>query len=106
MVIRVIIVAILSGILIGCGVLKNKNFEIIGIAQEDKDAAIVVTEDKQIYLLDGVEHWDEAYRYKKVKVTGRLHIEMRKKESTDSIWVQERVGERLIIKHPKWSLVQ
>jgi hypothetical protein len=46
------------------------------------------------------------YYHKKVKVTGRLKIEVHEKQSTDSLQVQERVGTWRIIKNPKWSLVE
>ena len=63
--------------------------------------------DKIIYLLDGLDEWDEKYYGKKVKVTGRLKIEVHKKRSIEGgPQVQERVGTIAIIKRPKWSLVE
>jgi hypothetical protein len=92
--------------------IKNQHIEmckritVIGIALNDKDAAIVRTVDNKYYILDGVDEWDEKYYHKKVKVTGKLKIEVHDKKSTDSIQVQERVGKWLIIKKPRWALVE
>jgi len=88
-----------------CNNTMNKNITVFGTALEDKDGAIVKT-DKGNYLVEGLDEWGEKYYGKRVKVTGRLKIEKHEKQSTDSVWVQERVGTWLIIKKPKWSLVE
>jgi hypothetical protein len=89
-----------------CNNTINKKITVIGIAEDDKDAATVLTDDGRYYILDGLDEWDEKYAGKKVKVSGKLVIEEHKKQSTDSFQVQERVGTWRIIKRPKWSLVE
>ena len=88
-----------------CNQGEYKKVIVIGTALDEKDGAVVET-DKFVYLLDGLDAWDEKYYGKKVKVTGRSKIEYHEKQSTDSVLVQERVGVWRIIKHPKWSLVE
>lgn len=88
-----------------CNKSINNKITMSGIALNDKDGAILKT-DSSYYLIGGLEEWDEKYYMKKVKVTGVLKREIHNRVSTDSIWVQERVGTWLIIKKAKWSLVQ
>lgn len=88
-----------------CGELTSNKVSVIGIALNDKDGAIVKT-DSSYYLIGGLDEWDEKYYKKKVRVTGVLKREIHTKTSTDSVWVQERVGTWLIIKKAKWYLVE
>ena len=82
-----------------------KKITVIEIAEDSKGAAIVVT-DTYYYIIDRLDAWSNKYHGKKVKVTGTLVIEEHKKQSTDSIQVQERVGTWRIIKKAKWSLLK
>lgn len=77
---------------------------IFGIAKDDKEGAIVITEKGKKYNIDRLDAWDEEFYDKKVKVTGKLVTRKYEKQSTDSVWIQERVGIWYIIKNPKWSL--
>ena len=76
---------------------------IIGKALNSKGSAIVQTE-KDFYLIDGLDNWDSKFYGKTVKVSGRLKVVVHKKQSTDSIVVQERMGKIKIIKKPVWEL--
>ena len=101
-----IMLSFFSGALRNCNNKMNQKITVIGAALEDKEGAIVET-DKGDYLLDGLDEWGEKYYGKKVRVMGRLKVETHKKQSIDSgLQVQERVGTVLIIKKPKWSLVE
>ena len=81
-----------------------KKITVVGIAKDSKGAAIVVT-DTYHYIIDRLDAWSNKYLGKKVKVTGTLVTEEHKKQSTDSILVQERIGTWHILKKAKWSLV-
>ena len=94
-----------SGKIEDCSNRTIKKITVVGIAEDSKDAAIVVT-DTYYYIVDGLNAWSNKYHGKKVKVTGTPVIEEHKKQSTDSIQVQERVGTWRIIKKAKWSLVK
>jgi hypothetical protein len=94
-----------SGKAENCHNKASKKITVIGIAENDKDAAIVVT-DTYDYIIDGLDEWSNKYNHKKVKVTGILVSEEHKKQSTDSVHVQERVGTWRIIKKAKWILVK
>jgi hypothetical protein len=84
---------------------NNKKITVIGVALDDKPYAIVQTEQGR-YFVDRLDAWDEKYYGKKVKVTGILHIEQHKKQSTDSVQVQEIVGTIRSIKRAKWELAE
>lgn len=82
----------------------RKKIIVTGIALNDKDGAIVKT-DSSYYLISGLDAWDQRYHNKKIRVVGVLRKEIHAKASTDSIWVQERVGEWLVSKKARWRLV-
>ena len=84
----------------------TKKVTVTGIAKNDKDAAIVVTDDGQVYYLFGVEEWEEDLYDKKVKVWGKLKLITREKTSTPTRIVAEWYGTRKCIKNPRWSLIQ
>src|SRR5689334_17203736 len=86
------ILGCLSGNSLNNTVPFNKRIVVIGIAENDKGAALVVTDNGPFYIIDGLDEWDEKYYNKRIKVSGKLVIEEHKKHSTDSIQVQERVG--------------
>jgi hypothetical protein len=85
---------------------NNRKITVVGIAEDDKDAAIVKADNGYHYIVDGLDEWDEKYYHKRVKISGKLVLENHKKQSTDSIQVQERVGIWRIIKKAKWNLVE
>jgi hypothetical protein len=85
--------------------LANKRITIVGIAQQAKEGAIVIS-DNGHYYVDGLDEWDEKYCGKKVKVTGRLIVEVHEARSTYPGEFQELVGKKAILKKPKWSLVE
>ncbi len=100
-----IIFSILNGALEHSHEPTSHRITVIGIALDEKDGAIVETEQGN-YWLEELDRWDEKYYGKKVKVTGKLVIKTYKKQSTDSIQVQEHVGTVRILKRPKWKLLE
>lgn len=89
-----------------CENLESQQITIIGKAMDAKAGAVVVSDDKGIYYLDGLASWDKKFYAKKVKVVGKLVIEERKKRENVKEVVQEIVGTKKIIKNPKWILVE
>lgn len=83
----------------------TKRITVVGIAENSKAAAVVVT-DKGNYFVDGLDAWDKKFYQKKVKVTGRLVIREHAPQSTPTRQVQERVGKWQVLKRPKWELVE
>jgi hypothetical protein len=100
-----IIVSILNGTLSISDKTTSHKTTVVGIALNMKGGAIVET-DLGNYLLEGLDRWNDKYYGKKVKVTGKLVVKIHKKQSTDSIQVQERVGTLRILKRPKWKLFE
>jgi len=96
----------LSGTYNNCPQLVNKKITVVGIAVDDKDAAIVETDKDGVYIIDGLDEWGKEFWRKKVQVTGRLIIEIHKQQSTPGHAVQERVGKWQIIKNAKWKIIQ
>ena len=84
----------------------SKKITVVGIAENDKDAAILVTDKEEVYIIDRLDKWDKKIYHKKIQVTGRLVIEIHKQQSTPTRMVQERVGKWQIIKNAKWELVK
>ena len=80
-----------------------KKVTITGKALNDKDGAILETENKD-YLIDKCDEWDEEFYNKNVIVTGYLVIKTYKKRSSKEVLVQERVGKVYILKRAKWKL--
>jgi hypothetical protein len=85
--------------------LTNKRITIVGMAQQAKEGAIVKS-DSGHYYVDGLDEWDEKYYGKKVKVTGRLIVEVHEARSTYPGEFQELAGKKATLKRPKWSLVE
>jgi hypothetical protein len=85
--------------------IMNKRVTVVGKAVNDKGIAVVFT-DKGPYFLNKIYRWDEIYLGKIVEVTGILRTKTHEKKSTDTMWVQERVGTIRILKRSKWKLVE
>ncbi len=83
-----------------------KRITVVGVAEDDKHEAVVVSETGRYYILEGLEEWEERYHGKRVRVTGKLKVEVHERQSTDSVQVQERVGTWYIIKNPRWVLAE
>jgi len=109
MMLKILLGALLLGSLSGSFIIgpqaMNKKIKVIGIAEDDKDGAILVT-DKEDYIIDRLDEWDKKFYHKRIQVTGRLVIEIHKEQSTPGHAVQERVGKWHIIKNAKWELVK
>lgn len=84
---------------------SNSKITVVGIALNIKGGAIVDS-DNGFYVVLGLDFWEDKYYGKKVKVTGKLAMVEHKKQSTDSVQVQEWVGKRRVIKKAKWRLVE
>ena len=55
--------------------MEGQTVTVIGIAQNGKDGALVLTEAGEAYYVDGLSAWDEKMHRKQVGVTGILKIE-------------------------------
>ena len=85
----------------------NKRITVIGIALEDKGGAIVITDTPhRKYFIDGLDEWNEKYYGKKIKVTGILVIYEQEDLSTDSVKIQDVIGNVATLMKPKWGLVK
>jgi hypothetical protein len=88
-----------------CNQSNHPKITVVGIAGNDKDAAIVET-DNGHYIVGGLDAWPDKYYGKRVQVSGRLVKEVHEQKSTPTMAVQERVGTWLIIKHAKWKFLE
>jgi hypothetical protein len=66
----------------------------------------VVTGYESFYIIDKLDKWGPEYYHKKVEVTGKFVVVIRKQKSTPTNVVQERVGKYKIIKNAKWKVVK
>ena len=81
---------------------------IVGIAENAKFGAVVLTSDREAYYLDGLSTWDTWVHKKKISVTGVLRTETLKAEDLKNEkgeWNQGMEGERKILLGPHWELV-
>lgn len=85
---------------------ENQNITIIGKAMNAKAGAIVISDKKGMFYLEGLSSWDKKHYGKKVKVIGTLLIEQNEKSGKDKVEVQETLGTKKIIKKPKWILLE
>lgn len=88
---------------------KNNRITVIGIAQEDKGGAVVTTDEGVFYFLDKLDIWNDNIYGKRIRVTGRLNIEEIKEnpyKGSDSVTPQQRNGPKMILKKPKWDLLE
>lgn len=88
----------------GYGKLENQKIEVIGKAINAKLGAVVVSDDKGVFYLDGLDSWDKEIYEKKVKVTGKLMIRAWEKRD-DDLTRAKISGPQKIIRKPKWVLV-
>jgi len=87
------------------GKLENQKIEVIGKAINAKLGAVVISDDKGVFYLDGLDSWDKEFYEKKVKVTGKLIKIKEWKKRDDDVTRAKTAGPRKIIKKPKWVLV-
>lgn len=79
---------------------------ILGKAQNAKAGAVVLTPERKVYYLEGIDSWDTEMLGKEVEVTGQLKVETFRSEdlqNENGEWVQGMVGEKLIILKPEWK---
>jgi hypothetical protein len=82
---------------------------IIGIAKNARAGAVLLTEKNTPYYIDGVVSWDDDIKDKKIEVTGILKTETL---SADDLQNEKgemsagMSGDKLIILHPTWKVVE
>lgn len=59
--------------------MQNQNISVVGIANNAKYGAVVVTSNSEVYYIHGLESWESTFIGKQVKVTGKLLIKKLKK---------------------------
>jgi hypothetical protein len=93
---------------LNCQPPQNKNIVVTGKALDAKAGAVVVSDDKGIFYIDGLPSWSKEFYGKKVKVTGKLITENGKNNNADTTkpLVQEIAGPTKIIKNAKWEIVK
>ena len=106
---RIILLSATTVVLLSFGLndkdIVTKKITVTGIAENAKAGAILITTNGPIYLLEGVDKWEDTYYGKKVKVTGRLRVKESKNRNSDSrIVATWGPGVRYYIKKPEWSL--
>lgn len=84
---------------------------VIGTAIVIKHHAAVLTDDSLLYYLDGIDDWDEKYKGKRVKVTGKLVTKEytaveRNPDPNITAVPQPRLRDGIIIKKIKVRLVR
>lgn len=87
----------------------DNNVTIVGIAQHGKAGAIVLTADKEVYYMDGLDTWSKDVFGKEIKVTGVLKVE--KSKEADLInekgeWSAGIHGSVKKIISPVWEIVK
>ncbi len=90
---------------------RYEKINVEGTAYNNKDFAIVRSDEGRPYLLDKLEEWDSNVVTRRIKVTGRLKIEYHPSKNTglnpdSTLSYQERPGTWYIILKPKWSFVE
>jgi hypothetical protein len=90
----------------------RKKIVVIGIAEQVKVGAYVMSDDSTPYYLDGVTHWENEILGKRVRVAGELIIEEFYQTDTPGIVQGRRLPDDLceieeyFILKPKWKLVK
>jgi hypothetical protein len=86
---------------------NEKGIIVIGIAENVKGGAVVISNKNQkMYHIEGLSHWDESIFRKTVKVTGKLLVEKYHPPKKGDEIKQQMVGIKRIILKPKWKLVE
>jgi hypothetical protein len=85
-----------------------KKVRITGTAENSKVGAIVATEDKEVYYLDGLSGWNDEILGKKITVSGNLVLEYHSEDllmNDKGEYSQGFSGEIKKISNPVWKLV-
>jgi hypothetical protein len=84
--------------------LSGQDTIIIGKAMNAKAGAVVITGNKHIYYLEGIDYWDKSICGKKISVNGTLEqVKYSEKDSKSEEQVQEIQGDYMLIRNPKWN---
>lgn len=91
---------------VGCSTMSKKETIITGVALNAKSGAILVTENKESYYIDGLDRWTDSVYGKRIKIRGILII---KKDTTpvDSNLISQSFAPNVeirILKNIKWEL--
>ena len=87
--------------------MEGKAITVVGIAQNGKDGALVLTDDRETYYLDGLDSWDEDVHGKQVKVTGTLKIETLSEDdlvNEKGEYSAGMTGEKKMIHDARWEV--
>ncbi|MFP5470595.1 MAG: hypothetical protein ACLGGV_03290 [Bacteroidia bacterium] len=100
-----VISVLISIFFIGCLVKQDtsvlKSVEKIGIAKNAKMGGIIVSNENEIFYIEGVEFWKEKYLGKKIVVMGELVAIYNNKINNDSTEIIQNQVSHTLIKNPK-----
>ncbi len=65
----------------------------------------MVTNDDNIYFIDGVKKWKSSELEKSIKVEGILKEELKKNQINDSILIQKIEGCKKTVINPSWKIL-
>lgn len=82
----------------------KKRIKVIGVAEEAKGGAIIVTEKDSVYYVGNHKDWKKKFLNNKVVVSGRLVIVTYKK--LDSTRIVQEIRRKPWIKNPIYKLVR
>jgi hypothetical protein len=86
----------------------DSTINIHGIANDSKAGAIIVTDDNDVYYLEGKPSWDKGELGKEISVKGVLSKVEWPEEDTDedSLPKQGMTGVQKIIKQPEYTILK
>jgi hypothetical protein len=87
--------------------MQGKTITVAGVAHNGKDGALVLTEDREAYYVDGLDAWDNSLHGKQVQVTGTLKSETFSEEDLKNEkgeWSAGMTGKKMILLQSKWRL--
>jgi len=82
---------------------ENDKAIIEGIAQDAKAGAVILTENNEIYYIEGLDYWKSKYLNKKLVVTGNL-VETQSTEFNDSVFISQSRPSMKIIRDAKFRI--
>ena len=82
--------------IVSCKTANLPQITVYGVAKDAKAGAIIITDDNEVYYIDGQDSWPEKYLNKKLKVSGWLKEKVFDKSQAE-IKVQTLTGVQKII---------
>ena len=89
--------------------MKKTKITEVGIAQNSKAGAMILTDKNRIFYIAGLGYWDDEFYEKKVKVSGFINTENFKEKdlkNENGEWVQGMIGDKRSILEAGWELVK